>query len=197
MNDREIKDLVISWLVISIIFIRTVSDNLNVDILLGFLYSLVLVGITFVFHELAHRTVARKYGAFAEYRMWLNGIVFALILALISGGRVIFAAPGAVYISALKVLRWKGEFTSLRNQDYGVISAAGPLTNLIIAGIFLILNSIYPLGFFEMATYINIFIAFFNLLPIPPLDGAKVMAWDRKVWLALFIVALIGWIGFL
>lgn len=194
---REIVDLLVSWIVLSIIFTKVSSDMVGVDIYLGFVCSLALVAITFVFHELAHRTVARRFGAFAEYRLWLVGLIFALALALLSGGRLIFAAPGAVYISALKVLRWKDGFSTLRNQDYGIISAVGPLTNIGVTTIFLVLNSIYPWSFFVAGAYINIFVAFFNLLPIPPLDGAKVMVWDRKVWLALFIVALVGWVGFL
>jgi len=194
---RELRDLLVAWLVIGMIFTRIISSWMNTDIYIGFVYSLVVVGISFVFHELSHRAVARRCGAFAEFRLWPTGIVFALLLAIISGGSIIFAAPGAVYISALKIMRWKGEFSHLRNQDYGVISAAGPLTNLGMASIFILLNYIHSFAFFEVSAYINIFIAFFNLIPFPPLDGSKVMRWDRKVWGVLFVVSLIGWISFL
>lgn len=197
MNKKEIRDLVISEIVLAVVFTKIVSGMIGVGIYLGFVYSLILVAISFLFHELAHRGIARRYGAMAEYRISPMGIIFALLLAVISGGRVVFAAPGAVYISGLKALRWKGEFSSLRNHDYGLISASGPLTNMGIAAIFLIVNYFYPWSFFSVGAYINIFIAFFNLLPIPPFDGSKVMRWDRKTWIALFLVALIGWIGFL
>ena len=127
--------------------------------------------------------------------MWPSGLLFALILGIISGGRIIFAAPGAVYISSLKILRWKGEYESIKNEEYGVISIVGPLTNLFLALIFLILNAFYSWWFFSMGASINMIVALFNLLPIPPLDGAKVMAWDRKVWFFVFMASLIGWIG--
>jgi len=188
-TQREIRDLFISTIVIGFIFSLS---NLTLPNLIA---SIVIVAITFVLHELAHRNVARKFGAYAEYRIWPSGLLFALILGIISGGRVIFAAPGAVYVSALRISRWRSEYTTIKNEEHGVISIAGPLTNLFIALGFLILNSIYPWGFFWMGASINIFIAFFNLLPIPPLDGYKVMRWDRKTWLAIFIVSMIGWIG--
>jgi len=188
-TEREIRDLFISTIVIGFIFSLS---NLTLPNLIA---SIVIVAITFVLHELAHRNVARKFGAYAEYRLWPSGLLLALILGIVSGGRVIFAAPGAVYISALKFSRWRSEYTNIKNEEHGVISIAGPLTNLFIALGFLILNSIYPWGFFWMGASINIFIAFFNLLPLPPLDGYKVMRWDRKTWLAIFIVSMIGWIG--
>ena len=94
ISEREIKELIISWIVIAIAFTHIVSSNLATDIYIGFIYSLILVGITFVFHELAHRTIARRCGAFAEYRLWPTGIVFALLLTFISGGRV--AMPSAI-----------------------------------------------------------------------------------------------------
>ena len=195
-KNRELRDLTIAWLVLSLVFTKIVSLRTGTDIYLGFFYSLIIVGITFIFHELAHRSVARKCGAFAEFRLSTMGIIMALLLAVMSGGRFIFAAPGAVYISALKIMRWKGEFSNLRNQDYGLISAAGPLANLAFAAIFILLNQIYYSVFFTTAAYINVFIALFNLLPFPPFDGSKVMRWDRKTWIFLFVVALIGWMGF-
>jgi len=188
-TQREIRDLFISTIVIGFVF------SLSNLTLLNLIASITIVAITFVFHEIAHRNVARKFGAYAEYRLWPSGLLFALILGIASGGSIIFAAPGAVYISALKISRWRSEYSTIKNEEYGVISIAGPLTNLFIALGFLILNSLYPWGFFWMGASINIFIAFFNLLPFSPLDGYKVMRWDRKTWLAIFVVAMIGWIG--
>ncbi|MCD6434530.1 MAG: site-2 protease family protein, partial [Candidatus Diapherotrites archaeon] len=37
--------------------------------------------------------------------------------------------------------------------------------------------------------YINFFLAFFNLLPVPPLDGSKVIVWNKFVWLITIAVA--------
>ena len=82
---------------------------------------LVSVGLGFILHELAHKFVAIRYGFYAEFRMWFEGFIFALITAFILG--LVFVAPGAVYIH--------GEYIS-REQN-GKISIAGPLVNIVLA----------------------------------------------------------------
>ena len=75
---------------------------------------------------------------------------------------------------------------NLKNQKYGpaLISLAGPISNLLSAVVFgaaLKLASYYfspdnlLLMFLSLLIMINLVLAFFNLIPIPPLDGSKVM----------------------
>ncbi len=74
---------------------------------------------------------------------------------------------------------------NLNNQRWGeaIVAAAGPLTNLLLAFIFaIIIRFADPLGlsfsFVDLASYIvyiNILLACFNLIPVPPLDGSKVI----------------------
>jgi len=101
----------------------------------------------------------------------------ALFLAAVTG--FVFAAPGAVYI-------WKEHLTRKEN---GIISLAGPLMNVVLAGVFFylmpFLGSIASIGF-----YVNLFLAGFNLLPISPLDGSKVYAYNPVVWGASFFPIL-------
>ncbi|MCD6461892.1 MAG: site-2 protease family protein [Thermoplasmata archaeon] len=142
--------------------------------------ALVAVLTGFLLHELAHKYTAQHYGCWAEFRAWDMG----LLLALISGfAGFLFAAPGAVYISGVASKR-----------ENGIISAAGPATNLMVGVVFLIilrlLGGLLPPPLFLIfwfASYINIFLGFFNMLPIPPLDGSKVIAWDPGVYLALMV----------
>lgn len=189
MHKKEMRDLFISTVVLGVVFSLS---NFTVQNLAA---SLVVVGIAFLCHELAHRETAKRFGAYAEYRLWPTGLLVALIFGIISRGWIIFAAPGAVYISALKVKRWKPEYTALKNEEYGIIAVAGPLANLGLSVIFLALNAIYPWNLFVMAAIINIFIGFFNLIPMPPFDGFKVMRWDRKTWFSVFCASLVGLIG--
>ena len=77
----------------------------------------------------------------------------------------------------------------MRGDDYGKISLAGPLTNIAQALIFLVLSlafpnnqSVYYLS--NIGLYINSILALFNLLPIGMFDGAKIMRWDWRIWLA-------------
>jgi Zn-dependent protease len=113
-----------------------------------------------------------------------------LITALIPGGFVI-AAPGAVYISPYK----KGfafRISHLTKKQYAIISLAGPLINIIMSISLLSLNILYPLELFTLTAKISFFLAFFNLLPIPPMDGSKIMSWNFKIWLLITGIAFIG-----
>lgn len=187
MNERERNDLLISWVTLSVAFAFVLGENfLNLVNFATFLpISFAAVGTAFVFHELAHRTAARAFGAHAEFRAWKLGLMMALVLPIISGGRLLFAAPGAVYIHGPHLTR----------KQNGLISLSGPATNILVGGIAIVLffllapisiNS-YILQMLAGVFQINLFIAFFNLIPFPPLDGSKVINWNAMVWAIAFI----------
>jgi len=145
---------------------------------LGIAFAAVVTG--FMLHELAHKAVAQRYGAWAEFRAYPFGLAIALMLSFVG---VLFAAPGAVYIGG-----------RIDRRQNGVISIAGPLTNLAIGGAALAacLATVHILAFalFTIAT-INFMLAAFNLLPIPPLDGSKVWKWNPAVYVAAFAVSVV------
>ncbi len=179
----ETKELLISWLTLSVAFSFYGANFFNLG---SFAYllpiSLVAVGTGFIFHELAHRYVARRYGCYAEYRMWQLGLLLALFLPIVTLGNFFFAAPGAVYIAC--------EYISRRKEAY--IALAGPLANIMVGIFFLFVAfatpfSGYVLDLVVRAAYLNFFLAFFNLVPIPPLDGSKVFAWNPILWAVLFL----------
>lgn len=149
--------------------------------------SLVAVGPGFVLHELSHKFTARRYGHWAEFRMWPLGLLLALVTSMLG---FIFAAPGATYISGLNITK----------PENGKISMAGPLTNVAVALVFVPLLFLAGgfwgfLGFYGV--YINIFLALFNMLPIMPLDGAKVFSWSKSSWVMLFAPLAIIYVYFL
>ena len=175
-------DLVVSWLTISVAFALVLSPGfLNLSAFVtAFPLTLVAVGTGFVFHELAHRQVALRFGDQAAYRAWPFGLAFALIVPIITFGNLIFAAPGAVYIHG-----------RISRKENGLISLAGPAANLVIAllaflALILVENS-FLVQVFRLTVYINVFLAGFNLLPVYPLDGSKVFAWNKAVWALVFM----------
>jgi Zn-dependent protease len=176
-TSREIRDITISMLVIAVVFAYLFSGR-DIGTLLVNSYilipiTLIAVGLGFVLHELAHKFVAIRYGFYAEYRMWPEGLILALVTAFFG---FVFAAPGAVYIHGANITR----------QENGKISLAGPATNLLLSVIFLgiffafqneILKNIGFLGF-----TVNSYLALFNLIPFSILDGAKVFKWNPLIW---------------
>jgi len=46
-------------------------------------------------------------------------------------------------------------------------------------------------AFIAFGTYTNLYLAFFNMIPIPPLDGSKVMAWNFPIWATFMLILVI------
>lgn len=195
---REVRDILISMFVIAIIFAYLLSKGIvssgteeflnNFIVLIPAL--LIAVGLGFVLHELAHKFVAVRYGFYAEFRMWLEGLIFALFTAFALG--FVFVAPGAVYIHG----------NNITKEENGKISIAGPLVNIALALIFLSLFPFIPhnptdiIGyeFQVIVTYgfiINSILAAFNLIPLGIFDGAKILSWNPIIWGITFVVAII------
>ena len=185
-SEIEIRDIIVAWLALGLAFafflnhgvFGLMATSSSIGGLLVYLgVSLVTVGAGFVFHELSHKFVAQRYGYWAEFRMWPMGLVLALVTGLLG---LVFAAPGATYISG----------SNISQGENGKISLAGPLTNVAIALLFSpFLHSNNAITFLVGAygVGINIWLALFNMLPIGPLDGSKVMKWSLPVWLLVFI----------
>ena len=185
-RQSELQQLLIAWLVLGFCFSANALFN-STTFLTMFAVSLLTLGFGFVGHELAHRYLARRYGCWAEFRLWGLGLLMALVFALISGGRMIFAAPGAVYI----VPRTSGFGYGISKKQNGLISLSGPLANIIIAiAFFFVANSSGMLGLIASTGFrVNLWLAAFNLLPFGMLDGRKVFAWSHAIWAAITIPA--------
>jgi len=176
----ELRDISISVFVLSVAFavmFQRRGVDLGIFMLLGM--SAVIVCLSFVAHEMSHKFVAQRFGAWAEYRMFPMGLMFALLMSFFG---VIFAAPGVVYING-----------QIDRQMNGKISAAGPATNIVLgaAAIVLALVTSGLLGslFWIMAS-INAFFAVFNMLPIMPFDGSKIYRWNVPVYLVMLASAV-------
>jgi Zn-dependent protease len=183
---REVGDIAISTLVLGFALMNILFPKPTPSALF---LATSLVAVSFVFHELAHRNLARYFGCFAVYRIWPFGLIIAIVSSFFG---FILAAPGAVEILGRRVRRWPFEATHVLTRETGVISIAGPITNIVVALVFLILNSWMPWDIFVLGAVINFWIAFFNLLPFKPLDGSKVMVWDRIAWVLVILIPIIG-----
>lgn len=139
-----------------------------------------LIGIivpSFLLHELAHKFTAQYFGIWAEFRLIMFGALLTLFSIFLP---LKFLAPGAVMIT-----------TSTSRKEAGKISIAGPIVNVSLGMVFLLLWGISSeLGnIFRIGVYLNGFIAAFNLLPFGPLDGRKVLRWNKVFWGATFAFA--------
>ena len=187
---NEVRDLIIAFIVISIAF---AISSVGLDAY-GFLSILPIimvgVGIGFLLHELGHKYVAMEYGYRSEFKAWPLGLVIALATAFIGW---VFAAPGAAQTYAV----------NMTDEINGKISIAGPMANMVLALIFIVIAAlIYPLksylAIFQLIYLIctvgfsvNSFLATFNLLPFYSLDGINVLKWNAKIWAIIFAIAAV------
>jgi len=193
ISRREEFDLFIAWIAISlafaIIFLREIGRADPVIALTFLALSLFTVGIGFILHEMAHKFTAMKYGFWAEFRKDNIMLVVAVALAALVG--VVFAAPGATVI-------YDTTGRGISREQNGKISAAGPIVNLLLcipfAGLLIyssggqsLNGTIIPIGMIGLQ--VNAMIAAFNMLPVSILDGKKVWAWNKGIFLVLIIAA--------
>jgi Zn-dependent protease len=186
-SEREIKEIAISTVVLAFAFGG--FDR--------FFEALLVVGAGFLAHELlGHKLFAQRLGAAAEYRMWSFGLMLAALLGVLralTGSGFVFAAPGAVYFSS--VVRGPFAFTVRRftAKEVGEVALAGPAVNIALGAAFFALSFFALPDLFRFAAYVSFFMAMFNLIPFPPLDGSKVIAWSLPVWLFSMIAAAFGY----
>ncbi|HOL42262.1 MAG TPA: peptidase M50 [Methanospirillum sp.] len=184
---HERRDLLVAWLALSAAFTLAMVWGQRLDpFIIGqfFIISLVTAGIAFVVHEMAHKFTAMKYGYWAEFQMNSMMLVVAVAMAALAG--IVFAAPGATIIYGTYITR----------EENGKISLAGPVSNLILlipfAALIFIGQSagsglLAIIGL--VGVKINAMIAAFNLLPVGPLDGAKILAWNPVIFAGVALIA--------
>lgn len=173
------------------VFVLGLPSPTTIGIVAGI--SLLAVVTGFLFHELAHKVVAQSYGCWAEFRASMQGLLFALITGFLG---FVFAAPGAVYIGG-----------AVSRQQNGKISAAGPGLNLVLGGALFGVNlglgglptaplaSLVGLAAYWIG-YVNVFLGGFNLIPVPPLDGSKIVRWNVPIYVGMVVAAVGLFLGY-
>jgi Zn-dependent protease len=189
-SSTEIRDLSLAFVVLTLDFafvlVGGAAGLLNLGsttlVLQVFAASAAAALTGFVAHEMAHKVSAQRRGYWAEFRMSPLWLGFSFVIAALAG--FFFAAPGATVIGGMG-----------RREDWGRTALAGPMTNIAFAAAFYAgavvlvdLGSFVAFWLLFLA-FINGWLGAFNLIPIGPLDGRKVLSWNVGVWFGSIAVA--------
>ena len=179
---------------------------IELSTLTGILALAIPVIIAITFHEAAHGFVAWKLGDDTAYRLGrvtfnpikhidAFGTILLPAILLIGGSRFLFGYAKPVPV----------DFGRLRNprRDMILVAAAGPGINLALAfASALLLHLVTPVGSetgailafgLKGSIYINVLLAVFNMLPLPPLDGGRVAVGLLPDFLARPLARLERW----
>jgi len=174
----ELVHLIIGTALVTAVGLSLIGYRVRWDFLAIFVSA-------FLVHEFGHKFLAQMYHSWAEFRLFLFGAAVTAFSALpILGFK--FIAPGAVMVGPM------------RENRLGKVAWIGPLTNLAMGAGFVAayylafaLRLALPVEILAVGAWFNGWIALFNLIPFMGLDGAKILSWNKIIW----VLSLAGAVG--
>ncbi|MEK6852826.1 MAG: hypothetical protein AABX59_03015 [Nanoarchaeota archaeon] len=171
---------------------------------LSYLIALVMVVIILIPHVLAHKIVALKYEAHSRFQLleWKRFWVFESAefkhpfpIWLVLPALVVFLTQGAVKIFTIesfkletKETRLGRKWTTIMESENAFVAMAGPIVNLVIAFLALLLVPYFEI--MKEFALLNLWFAFFSVIPLFNLDGIKIFFGGKIQWVFIFIITL-------
>ena len=181
-SPTEIKHVLIGIGLVSAVglSLRRSLQILGVNNIALVVFAVALFTLGFILHELAHKFTAQSYGLWAEFRLSTVGVLITTISIL---SPIKFIAPGMVLIAG-----------TTTTDVFGRVAFAGPLTNLILAFLAMLGSLALPAEgvrhVLEIGSWVNTYMALFNLIPFGDFDGLKVFRWNKGAWALIVGLAL-------
>ncbi|MBS3106769.1 hypothetical protein J4419_03850 [Candidatus Woesearchaeota archaeon] len=151
--------------------------------LVNFLGAVIIVTLSLFGRTWVQKIVGAVMGYRTEYKPTTSGLLFAVVLAFISGGRFWFLIPGGIVVHFMAGQRLGWAKYMLSPFGLGVVSIFGPIANILLAMVFRVLHEFTGVELFYSAFILNILWALWTLTPIPPSDGSRMFFGSRMAYM--------------
>lgn len=163
---------------------------MSLESVLSFVINFTALGLAVIIHEIAHGWAALRCGdttARDAHRLTLNPLRHIDLLGSIILPLILFFSNAGVLFGWAKPVPINPSRCRNPRQAFWIVSLAGPLSNLLqalLATLPLVIANVFDIRFsFDIVpqflfqySVINLLLMMVNLIPIPPLDGSKIVA---------------------
>jgi len=143
--------------------------------------AFLIVALSLIVKVSVQKIYSLHIGYKFEYRLWFYGILAAILITFLSNGYFAILALGGFIIEMMPGHRLGYFRYGINYYSIGVIALMGPLSSIALA-LFFKMFSFMNNPLVELAIKFNVLIAFFSMLPFPPLDGGKILYGARPLY---------------
>jgi len=196
----ELRAFIISVLIFAFIenFDRWGESVFDATVgLQNLLLSIVVVASALFVHHAGQRLAGLYYGFRVEQQLWWHGLLLGLIGVIVTNGwlKLFFGSGTLIYV--LETHRLGKHRYGANLLDFSRVCLWGVLANVFFAAVVKTLQLWTPLPLNPVAVdrifFFNLYFAVLNLIPIPPLDGSRILFASRLLY-AFVMSALAGYL---
>lgn len=190
-SPKELKNLVLVILILG--FVVGFNDGRSEFEIIPWLFNLfnciLIVALSVFVRETVRRAHALHFGHKVEFKIWVFGLGFSLVAAVVSMGKIPILVYGGMLASILPAHRLGYFRYRLSYHDLAGVSFLTNFSSLVLAVFFKIFTFL-PNPLIQKAMVINLLFACTNMLPIPPMDGANIFYAHRVGYIFALVLIL-------
>ncbi len=183
LEEEELRDFLVTVMVLSLIAgFNDKSESFNaLHWTMNYLLTLFFVMVASLVHVYTQRILAIRKGYKPEFYLNWYSLGIGLILSFLTFGKAwFFLVPGIFMMKEMEFHRIGNYKYGLNISDFGWISVSGCIANIMLAVVFKALMIFYPASAaLLIGMKICVAMAIVNLIPLPPMDGAKMFFYSR------------------
>jgi hypothetical protein len=184
-TQSELKGIIISIVALAFIisFKNWGSDEFNAaEGIFNLFNAVLIVALSFLVHDAGQRIWGLAIGYRIEYKMSYMWLLMTVILVFVTNGSFWLLVPGGFIVHHLAGHRLGFFRYGINYFGQAMVALAGPLSNLILLIFLKIIYSFAPNPLVEKAIIFNVIYIITCMLPIPPMDGSKIIFGSRMTY---------------